>query len=234
MKKWQKTAAVLVCAGSGTRMQNACADKLLLPIAGMPLAAYAVRAYDAAKTIGSMVIVTRRELLSVYALFCEKYDIRKPLTVCVGGESRMESVLCGVRMVPQDVQFVAIGDGARPLIRPEDIDATVRAAFKTGAAALGVPVTDTIKKTVNGTIVKTVPRESLAAIQTPQVFAREEYLICATAAASLHEAFTDDASIYERFGKPVTLVAGHRDNWKITAPEDIALLKALLEDRKCE
>lgn len=234
MKRWKKTAAVLVCAGSGSRMGGSCRDKLLLELAGKPVAAHALMAYDQAETIQYLVVVTREELIPVYQQFQERYRIRKPLRIVAGGGTRSESALRGVRAVPEEYNFIAIGDGARPLIASEDINATVRAAWDQGAAALGCYLTDTVKKVKDQKIVHTIPREQLVAIQTPQVFPREEYLICATAAQSLSELFTDDASIFEKFGKKIAFVEGNRNNIKITAPEDIPILRAMLEGKRCE
>ncbi|MBQ7035047.1 MAG: 2-C-methyl-D-erythritol 4-phosphate cytidylyltransferase [Clostridia bacterium] len=212
-------------------MKGTCPDKLLLELAGKPVAAHAIDAYDRVDEIGLIVIVTRPELVPAYQGFKEKYSLNKEILVTVGGETRMDSVLNGVRAVPAEYDYVAIGDGARPLIRTEDIARTILAAQEKGAAALGVHLTDTVKEVDGGEIVQTLPRERLVGIQTPQVFGREEYLEIARKAAQSGNAFTDDASIYEFYGKPVAFVEGHRDNLKITAPEDIAVMRVMMEDR---
>ncbi len=226
-----KTAAVIVCAGSGRRMRGSCPDKLLLELAGKPVAAHAIGAYDQVDEIGLIVIVTRPELVSIYQGFKEEFSLSKDVLVVVGGETRMQSVLNGVRAIPKEYSYVAIGDGARPMIRPEDIKNTVCAAWENGAAALGVHLTDTIKEVADGMINKTIPRQYLVGIQTPQVFRREEYLETALNAMESGNAFTDDASIFEFYGKSVAFVEGHRDNLKITAPEDIAVMRVMMEDR---
>ncbi|MBQ8893017.1 MAG: 2-C-methyl-D-erythritol 4-phosphate cytidylyltransferase [Clostridia bacterium] len=224
-----KTAAVLACAGSGNRMKGSCADKLLYDEGGTPVAAYALMAYDKTEGIDLLVIVTQRDLVPVYQSFKEKYEIQKNVIVTVGGASRMESVLNGVRAVPEEYTFVAIGDGARPLIHPKEIRATLESAWKNGAAALGVHLTDTVKEVDGDQIVKTIPREALVGIQTPQVFQRVEYLDLAARAAETGENFTDDASIYEYYGKKVAFVEGSRYNMKITLPEDLVIFRAMLE-----
>ncbi len=227
-----KTAAVLVCAGNGSRMKDACKDKLLLALAEKPVVVHTLLAYDRAEEIGMIVIVTRKELIPLYQGFKAQYGIQKDVLVTIGGATRMESVLNGVRAVPDGFDFVAIGDGARPLIRPEEIDQTVLTAQKSGAAALGVYLTDTVKQVRDDVILRTVPRADLVGIQTPQVFKREEYISLAEKAAASGEEFTDDASIYERYGKTVAFVEGRRDNMKITAPEDIPVFRAIMEERK--
>ena len=229
-----KAAAVLVCAGSGSRMKGACPDKLLLELAGVPVVVHTLRAYDQTEGIDKIVLVTREENLSIYEEFKKKFGLRKEILVTVGGKNRMESVINGVRAVPECCDMVVIGDGARPMVRPLDIRATMDAAEKTGAAALGVFLTDTIKRVCDGKIVETLPREQLVGIQTPQAFYRKEYLETATKALESGVAFTDDASIYEYFKKTVAFVEGHRDNLKITAPEDIAVMNTMMEERVCE
>jgi len=227
-----KTAAVLVCAGSGSRMKGACKDKLLLELAKKPVVVHTLLAYDQADTVGMIVVVTREELIPLYQEFRDRFGIHKEVLVTTGGATRMDSVLNGVRAVPAGYDYVAIGDGARPLIRSEEIDLTVAAAYESGAAALGVHLTDTIKRVCGDRIMRTVPRADLVGIQTPQVFRRAEYIPLAEKAVASGEEFTDDASIYEHFGKEVTFVEGRRDNMKITAPEDIPVLRAIMEERK--
>lgn len=227
-----KTAAVLACAGSGSRMKGSCSDKLLFDRMGIPVAVHALKAYDHTDGIDLLIIATQEDLVPVYQAFKNDFGIQKEILVTVGGATRMESVLNGVRAVPEEYEYVAIGDGARPLIRPQEIRATLEAAWKSGAAALGVHLTDTVKEVANGEIQKTIPRDILVGIQTPQVFRRKDYLELAERAISSGENFTDDASIYEYFGRKVTLVEGRRDNIKITVPEDITIFLALMEEQQ--
>ena len=229
-----KTAAVLVCAGSGSRMQGSCADKLLLEIAGKPIAVHTLCAYDQVQEIDLIVVVTREENVPMYQSFAAQYGIQTPVLVAVGGKTRIDSVLNGVRAVPAEYDLVAIGDGARPLVRSEDISKTIAAAAESGAAALGVKAIDTMKEIAEGWITRTVPREQLIQIQTPQIFRCAEYLELAEKAQKSGREFTDDASIYEYYDKPVRFVEGHRDNLKITVPEDAAMIKMLMEERLCE
>ncbi len=228
----QRISAVLVCAGSGTRMKEQCGDKLRLELEGIPVVVHTLLAYEKASSIDRIIVVTKAELIDLYYSFKETYNLKKVQMVVEGGKTRMESVLNGVRATTSDDAFVAIGDGARPLIRTEDIDRTVHAAQKCGAAALGCYLTDTIKKIDSEKIIETVPRNNLVGIQTPQVFEREEYLRLAEKALLTGIEFTDDASVFEHFGKEVAFVEGHRDNLKITVPEDIPVMKAILEARK--
>jgi len=228
-----KTAAILACAGSGSRMRGTCDNKLLIRDGDVPVVAYALKAYHETDGIDLIVVATQRELFPVFDDIKKNYGIDNMVLV-QGGATRSESVLNAARAVPTNFDFVAIGDGARPLIRAEEIRATLEEAWKTGAAALGVHLTDTVKEVRDSRISRTVPREVLVGIQTPQVFARGEYLDLAEKALNSGENFTDDASIYEYYGKKVSFVEGRRDNIKITLPEDIPMLRALMEARRCE
>ncbi len=215
-------------------MQNSCADKLLLEIAGKPVAVHTLCAYDQVDEIDLIVVVTREENVPIYESFADQYGIQTPVLVTIGGTTRMDSVINGVRAVPKEYELVAIGDGARPLVRSSDISKTIAAAMESGAAALGVEAVDTMKEVKDGFVRRTVPREHLIQIQTPQVFKRGEYLSLAEIARESGREFTDDASIYQFFIKPVRFVEGHRDNLKITVPEDAAMIKILMEERLCE
>lgn len=213
-------------------MKEQSRDKLLLEFNGIPVAVHSLIAYENASSIEKIVVAAKAETMALYCSFKEKYDLKKLQLIVEGGKTRMESVLKGVRAIPADYAFVAIGDGARPLIRPADIDRTVEAAQKSGAAALGCYLTDTVKRIESDKIIETVPRTHLVGIQTPQVFKRDEYLALAEKALLTGMEFTDDASIFEYYGKEVSFVEGHRDNMKITAPEDIPVIKAIMEERK--
>ncbi len=228
-----KAAAILACAGSGSRMRGTCENKLLISDGDTPIVAYAIKAYEETDGIGLVVVVTQKALFPVFQEIIQKYGFHKTV-LAEGGATRMESVLNGARAVPECYDLLAIGDGARPLIRPEEIQKTLEAAHKSGAAALGVHLTDTVKEVEGENIARTIPRERLVGIQTPQVFDRTSYLELAEKAAVSGEIFTDDASIFEYFGRTVTFVEGRRDNMKITLPEDVPLLRALMEARRCE
>ena len=129
-------------------------------------------------------------------------------------------------------EFLAVQDGARPLVTPELIDAVVTAAFRSNAAAPAVPVRDTIKRREGDRVTETVNRESLAAVQTPQVFEASLLKAALQSAMEAGAALTDDCSAVERLGKIVYLVEGDPENLKITTPLDLVLAEAILEDRR--
>lgn len=222
----QKTvSAVIVCAGNSSRMQGV--DKIFSPIGSAPLIVHTLDKCEKSTTITDIIIVTKPENHEKIRALCTQYNITKPLTITNGGNTRAESVLCGAML--SDSDYLSIMDGARPLVLPSDIDKTSLAAFEYGAAALGTPMTDTVKKiTPDSVILSTVDRSDLVRIQTPQTFAREKYISLAKKAQSVDFEFTDDCSIYEYFGEKVKIVTASNENIKVTVQSDLETCKRLI------
>ncbi len=221
-------AAVIVAAGSATRMQGI--DKMLVPLAGVPVVLRSVRALAASDCIDSLVLVTRAELMETLRTLCA--EVSKPVTIVAGGASRPESVLAGLAALPEGTELAAIHDGARPLVTQAVIAEAVEAAGRCGAAAPAVPVHDTIKQAENGIVRATPERKTLFAVQTPQVF---DVRLLKTALRTAMErgiALTDDCSAVEAADKPVVLTQGCEENLKITTPVDLTLAEAILKRRK--
>ena len=221
-------AAVIVAAGSATRMQGI--DKMLAPLAGVPVVLRSVRALAASDCIDSLVIVTRTECMETLRTLCA--EVSKPVTVVPGGASRPESVLAGLAALPEGTELAAIHDGARPLVTQAVIAEAVEAAERCGAAAPAVPVHDTIKQAENGLVRATPERKTLFAVQTPQVFDVKLLKTVLRAAMERGIALTDDCSAVEAAGKPVVLTQGCEENLKITTPVDLTLAEAILKRRK--
>ena len=221
-------AAVIVAAGSATRMQGI--DKMLVPLAGVPVVLRSVRALVASDCIDSLVIVTRTECMETLRTLCA--EVSKPVTVVAGGASRPESVLAGLAALPEGTELAAIHDGARPLVTQAVIAEAVEAAERCGAAAPAVPVHDTIKQAENGLVRATPERKTLFAVQTPQVFDVKLLKTVLRAAMERGIALTDDCSAVEAAGKPVVLTQGCEENLKITTPVDLTLAEAILKRRK--
>lgn len=221
-------AAVIVAAGSATRMQGI--DKMLAPLAGVPVVLRSVRALAASDCIDSLVLVTRAELMETLRMLCA--EVSKPVTVVAGGASRPESVLAGLAALPEGTELAAIHDGARPLVTQSVIAEAVEAAGRCGAAAPAVPVHDTIKQAENGLVRATPERKTLFAVQTPQVFDVKLLKTVLRTAMERGIALTDDCSAVEAAGKPVVLTQGCEENLKITTPVDLTLAEAILKRRK--
>ena len=222
----KKCGAVIVAAGTASRMGGI--DKVMAQLKGEPMIARTVRTFQTCDAISEIVIVTREDLIIPITNLCKNMD--KVTAVVVGGSSRQESVNLGLNSLSKKVKLAAVHDGARPLITWQVIDRTVRAANTYGAAAPAIPVKDTIK-VVEGYVVKNTPnRDTLRAIQTPQVF-DFDMLRGALKKAEVDGAqVTDDCSAVERLGLTVKIVEGDERNIKVTTPMDLKIAELLLEE----
>ncbi len=219
--------AVLVAAGSSSRMNGL--DKLFCELQGEPVLAYTLRALNDCPLIDEIVVVTRAESLVPVSNLCKSSGADKVTRVVVGGDTRTQSALSGIREANEEATLIAIHDGARPFVSQQVLEAVIRSAAETGAAAPAVAVKDTIKRVENGLVTQTLPREELRAVQTPQVF--EASLIRAALQKALDDKadVTDDCAAVERIGMKVTLTQGAAENFKITTPTDLLLANGLLE-----
>ena len=224
----KKCGAVIVSAGSASRMGGI--DKIMAPLGGEPMIVRTVRAFQECDAITEIVVVTREDLILPVTELCGGFD--KVRAVAAGGKSRQESVSRGLGMLSGKMKLAAVHDGARPLITWQVIDRTVRAAHSYGAAAPAVPVKDTIK-TVQGGLVETTPdRNTLRAIQTPQVFDIDLLRGALKKAETDGAQVTDDCSAVERMGMKIKIVDGDEGNLKITTPMDLKIAQMLLEEQK--
>ncbi|MDR0914271.1 MAG: 2-C-methyl-D-erythritol 4-phosphate cytidylyltransferase [Oscillospiraceae bacterium] len=226
--------AIIVCAGSSTRM-GGTTSKQFIPLCGVPAVVYALKAFEAAQTISEVIVVCKAGDEGVFSSFVQEYSLKKVAAIVQGGQTRAESVNNGIAAASSKCTHFAIHDGARPLIKPDCINNAVECGIKTGAAAVGVKVKDTIKVIdENSTVVATPPRASLVAVQTPQVFEKQLYLNAVAAAASSQTEFTDDCAIAEAFGAKVTITQGDETNIKLTTPTDIVFAEAILRNERGE
>lgn len=218
--------AVIVAAGSSRRMGGE--NKLLLPLDDAPVLAHTLSAFEKCAAIRDIVLVCREQDILPYSDLARAFGISKLRTVTRGGDSRTASVLAGITAAPEDTGLVAVHDGARPLVSEAVITEAVYAAAECGAAAPVVPVKDSIKRIQNGNIAADVPRDTLAAVQTPQVFDRALLTRALETAARENRTFTDDCAAVEAMGQAVRATHGSYENIKITTPEDILVAEAFL------
>lgn len=224
-----KCAAVIVAAGSAKRMQGT--DKIMAELFGEPLIVHTLRAFQQCEDIQEIVLVTREELLESLSELCVSKKLNKVRKICRGGETRAASVQAGLDQISQDCGFVAIHDGARPLVTQKVIHDAVRKAAKFNAAAPAIPVKDTIKVVHGGIVESTPDRSGLYAVQTPQVFALDLYRAALDKAISEKAEVTDDCAAAERYGINVVITEGSDENLKVTTPTDLILAEALLKGR---
>lgn len=225
-------SAIVAAAGSSSRMGGE--NKLLQTLDGVPVLAHTLMALNASELTDEIVVAAREEDLLSFGELCKIYGVTKPVKIVRGGETRLESVYLASLECREDAAFLAVHDGARPLASPELIDRTIALAHRTNAAAPAVPIKDTVKVVRDGKVEITPDRESLRAIQTPQVFDAALFRAALESARTAGEAFTDDCSVVERLGKEVYLTDGSYENIKITTPEDLALAAELLRQREVQ
>lgn len=227
-----RTAAILLAAGSGSRMKGAVNDKVLTLVAGRPVFAYSAAAFMESATADLYVVVHRdqRQMLALAAAS------PTPSILVRGGRERQDSVMNALAALPADIRHVFIHDCARPLIRPEQLVALHRIVRREKAVVLAHRVIDTIKehrmpppsrKGGNPTL-RTLDRSRLWAMETPQVFERDliDRAYARVRARGLH--VTDDAHAVELLGHPVALLENAHPNPKLTTPADLSLVEFLL------
>ncbi|MDR0500770.1 MAG: 2-C-methyl-D-erythritol 4-phosphate cytidylyltransferase [Coriobacteriales bacterium] len=223
------TAAIILAGGHGERF-GTHGGKQLLTINGKPVLTWSAEAFDAVEDVGLIVVVCPNERMAEYCREAiDTFPFVTPVVMAPAGDLRQESSFNGLEMVPDNYEFVAIHDGARPMVTPELIChalASVRGSVDADGAVVGYPAIDTLKIVSGANILGTPDRASFWTVQTPQVFRRE--IIIEAHRTALAEGFvgTDDSALVERIGGKVLLVKGPRDNLKITVPEDLIMAKA--------
>ncbi len=219
-------AAVVVGGGSGSRFGG---DKLSIPLAGRPLLAWSLKAFQETEAISSIVVVAPIGSEERFRHIAEEAGITKLVAVVSGGAHRHDSVTHGLAALPPSVELVAIHDAARPLVSPALITRCLRAALETGASAAAQPVTDTLHLAdQEKCAARTVDRTGLWAMQTPQVFR-------ATPLRKLLDVVergnpTDEVSVVLAAGWRVPFVENLQPNLKVTWAEDIVIAEALLKN----
>ena len=196
---------------------------------GVPILIHAIRAFRQVPAIGAIIVVAPAQHRELTCALLTQYQLDDHCTVLIGGKLRQDSVRIGLAQVTDDSSLVAVHDGARPLIAPQDIQRCLDAAATHGAAIMAVPVKDTLKAVADDTTIRhTVERAGLWQAQTPQVV-QTALLKEAFAKADL-DGFvgTDEASLLEHGGWPVAVVQGSETNLKITRPDDLPMAEAIL------
>jgi 2-C-methyl-D-erythritol 4-phosphate cytidylyltransferase len=219
-----RTAVILLAAGSGSRMNGAVADKVVVSLAGRPVFAHSAAAFMASAMADLYVVVYRdqRQMLTLSAY------APTPAILIRGGRERQDSVFNALSALPSDIELVFIHDCARPLVRPEQLTALHKIVRREKAVVLAHPVTDTIKEHRNDARLRTLERSRLWAMETPQVFSRALIVRAYERARARGARLTDDAQAVELLGHPVALLANSHPNPKLTTPADLDYLEFLL------
>lgn len=215
-------SVIIVAAGRGRRFGSA---KQYAALRGRPVLEWALDAFETHSEVTEIVLVLPDEKDG--GRFLGRYP--KIAAVVRGGRRRQDSVRRGfARVRAEDGDIVLIHDGVRPLVSREVISRVIREARRRGAAIPVVPVEDTIKEAVRGKIVRTLDRDNLCRVQTPQGFAYGVLDEALRRGARERPAATDEAALAERIGTEVRTVAGDPRNIKVTTPSDLRLAEALL------
>lgn len=221
--KQNDTSAIIVAAGASTRMCGT--DKQLELIGGIPTIIKSALALSKCESIKDIVIATKEDSIEAVKELCEKFKLNKVTHIVKGGSTRPRSVENALLNTDKTTEFIAIHDGARPLVKSQDVENVIADARLFKAAMLGVPVKDTIKiADENSKISSTPDRSKLYIAQTPQVFDKKLYK---NALKNTNDKITDDCMLMEAAGYTVHITKGSYDNIKITTPEDLITANAL-------
>lgn len=229
------TCAIVVAGGSGERFGDP-RGKQFVELAGLPLVAWSLLAFDNAPSVAHIVVVCAQDRTDqMQNDVLSRLKLRKKVSLAAGGATRQDSVFSGLMAAPPELPLVAIHDAARPLIEVQTIEGcldAVRTNKQVDGAICASRTTDTLKVVDgSGRIVGTPDRSQYWCAQTPQSFARK--VVVAAHESALLQGFvgTDDASLVEHTGGTVCVVESPRDNIKVTVPEDLALAEATLAAR---
>ena len=223
-----RTAVILLAAGSGQRMQGSVQDKILAPLGGRPLFLHSASAFMESGVADFYVIVYRDQKqmleLSAYA--------PTPALFVPGGKERQDSVAAALDALPPDIGKVFIHDCARPFVRVEQLIALHKIVLREDAVVLAHRVTDTIKEHRNSGLLKSLDRDKLWAMETPQVFARDLIIAAYAKVAKKKLHITDDAAAVELLKHPVALLENTHANPKLTTPSDLPWFEYLLTQQQ--
>ncbi len=224
----KRTAVVIPAAGSATRM-GASLNKQFLTVGSRPMLAHTIQVFCDTPEITDIVVVLNPDERTLFEETIQKPYGFKNLILADGGSDRQSSVYNGLKKLDPQTDYVLVQDGARPFTTREIILRCLEQVERTGAAVTAVPAKNTIKQvSKEGVVLNTPPRETLYEAQTPQGF--DYALLMKANEKALKEGFTgtDDASIVEYAGYPVSLCEGDENNIKLTTPEDLLKVRALI------
>lgn len=223
--------AIVPAAGLGKRFGPG-RDKPFQALAGKPVIVWSLETLQGIAEISEIIPVLKAEDTDRGKEIFERYGITKVHRVALGGKERQDSVYHGLRLIADSPRFVLIHDAARPLADTELVQSLIREMVRnedgTAGVIPGLPVSDTIKEADKGIVRKTLKRDDLWAVQTPQIFPYRVITRAYERAREEHWHGTDDAALVEKNGGRIKIIAGAYRNIKITIPEDLVIAEALL------
>jgi 2-C-methyl-D-erythritol 4-phosphate cytidylyltransferase len=221
--------AIIAAGGQGTRLSSE-RPKQFLELAGVPILFHTLKVFERCDVIQEIIVVIPAHESAAFLALANKHGLRKLAKVVPGGATRAESVLHGLQAVREaTAEIVAVHDGVRPFVTPDEITRTVAAAALEGAAILVSSPVDTIKEVKGGVVAGTLKRDELRNALTPQCF-RYKLLRRAYEQVNVNDPeLTDESAMVERLGVRIATVEGSLRNIKITREEDLAIGEALLK-----
>jgi 2-C-methyl-D-erythritol 4-phosphate cytidylyltransferase len=222
MKKY----AIIVAGGKGLRMGYEL-PKQFIAVADRPILMRTLNAFYQADNAIELILVLPDEQMAYWKSLCELHAFRVPHRIAPGGSTRFHSVGNGLRLTGDDDALIAIHDGVRPFVSADVIRRAYAEAERSGGAVPVVDMVDSVRQVDAYGESTPVDREALKLVQTPQTFRAD--LIRAAYRRPYDKRFTDDASVFEAAGYRISLIAGNRENIKITTPFDLLIAEALIE-----
>ncbi len=198
-------------------------------LGGTPILVRTLAVFESHPLVGSLVVAAPPREVAALEDTLRRAGIRKLLDVVPGGATRQESVAAALAALPEDVSVVLVHDAVRPLLPSDRVTAVIEAVREWGAAALALPVADTLRRGQDDAFGPIVSRAGLYRMQTPQGFRRDWFEEAHRAAQNGEYDATDDAALVQRIGRTVRIVEGTSTNVKITTPSDWELAEALWE-----
>ena len=228
-----RTLAIILAGGAGKRM-GATTNKQFLLIDNKPIIVHTLQTFEDCRSVdGIYLVVNQKDVKLIQEEILQTYRFSKLLKLVIGGKLRQDSVRNALEAIEHPSDIIIIHDGARPLIAPSFIEKGISLMEVFEAVVPALPAKDTIKLvTKEGFISKTLEREGLWQIQTPQTF-RSELIIKAYHNGTAKKLYGyDDASFVEHLGKKVKVIEGSPYNIKITTPEDLTMAQGIISQLK--
>ena len=222
-----KRGVILVAGGSGQRMQSALPKQFMM-LGGMPVVARTINTFAQTLPKAEIVVVLPESHIALWRNLMARFDVA-PHKCVAGGRERFHSVRCGIDALSDEVEYIAVHDGVRALVSKPLIIRTMLDAEEHGASIPVTTVADSYRRiTESGSEI--VRRSELRIVQTPQIFRAD--ILRAAYDVEFDPSFTDDASVVEAYGHPISLVEGDVYNIKLTTPNDLAYAEWLLESEQ--
>ena len=223
-----KNVAIITAGGTGERLPGEC-KKQFRPIAGRPLLAYAIDNFYRHNKINNIIVTVPEDDLEEAITLLIPLFPESDVTVTAGGKTRQQSVLRALNIVSEKTDLVLIHDGVRPFADANDITDMVCLCHEVNAVIPVSRVKNTIKEIAENRVVRTVPREELVEVYTPQIFRYDLIVKYHRLAEQQGMHFTDDAAVLEHYGIPVYVYETKKLNIKTTDRNDFEIVKLLID-----